>query len=52
MMTAGLVAGKSESGRGLPPTHNFKDVHHPCWGGGCTESGAASAWAAAHSFPQ
>jgi hypothetical protein len=52
MMTAGLVVGKSEPGRGLPPTLSFKDVHHPCWGGGCTELGPASAWAAARSFPQ
>jgi hypothetical protein len=42
MMTAGLVVGKSEPGRGLSPALNFKDVHHPCWGGGCAESGPAS----------
>jgi hypothetical protein len=52
MMTAGLMVGKSMSGRGLPPTLSFKDVHHPCWGGGCTKMGPASAWAAARSFPQ
>jgi hypothetical protein len=52
MMTAGLVMGKSEPGCGLPPTLSFKDVHHLCWGGGRTESGAVSAWAAARSFPQ
>jgi hypothetical protein len=52
MMTVGLMVGKSEPGRGLPPTLSFKDVHHPCWGGGCTELGPASVWAAARSFPQ
>jgi hypothetical protein len=52
MMTAGLVAGKSEPGRGLPPTLSFKDVHHPCWGGGCTETGSASTWVAACFFLQ
>jgi hypothetical protein len=52
MMTAGLVAGKSEPDRDLPPTLSFKDVHHPLWGGGCTELGPASAWAVTRSFPQ
>jgi hypothetical protein len=52
MMTVGLMVGKSEPGRGLPPTLSFKDVHHPCLGGGCTELGPASVWAAARSFPQ
>jgi hypothetical protein len=37
MMTANLVVGKSEPGRGLLPALNFKDVHHPCWGGGQAE---------------
>jgi hypothetical protein len=52
MMTVGLVVGKNELGRGLPTALSFKDVHHPCWGGGCTELGLASTWAAARSFPQ
>jgi hypothetical protein len=52
MMTVGLVVGKSESGRGLSLAFSFKDVHHPCWGGGHAELGPASTWAAAHSFPQ
>jgi hypothetical protein len=52
MMTVGLVVGKSESGRGLSLALSFKDVHHPCWGGGHAELGPASAWAAARSFPQ
>jgi hypothetical protein len=33
-MTTSLVVGRSKPGRGLPPALSFKDVHHPCWGGG------------------
>jgi hypothetical protein len=51
MMTVGLMVGKSEPGHGLPPTLSFKDVHHPCWGGGCTELGPASAWAGGPLLP-
>jgi hypothetical protein len=36
----------------LQTSLGFKDFHHPCWGGGCTELGPASTWAAARSFPQ
>jgi hypothetical protein len=52
MMTASLVVGKSELGRGLSLALSFKDVHHPCWGGRCAELGPAFAWAAARFFPQ
>jgi hypothetical protein len=45
MMTVGLVVGRSKRGYGLCPALSFKDVHHPGWGGGCTELGPASAWA-------
>jgi hypothetical protein len=38
-MTTSLVVGRSKSGCGLPPVPSFKDVHHPCWGGGCVELG-------------
>jgi hypothetical protein len=38
-MTTSLVAGRSKPGYGLPPALSFKDVHHPCWGGGCAELG-------------
>jgi hypothetical protein len=38
-MTTSLVVGRSEPGCGLPPALSFKDVHHPCWGGGCVELG-------------
>jgi hypothetical protein len=37
-MAASLVVGKSEPGRGLSLALSFKDVHHPCWGGGRAES--------------
>jgi hypothetical protein len=39
------VVGRSKPGCGLCPALSFKDVHHPGWGGGCTELGPASAWA-------
>jgi hypothetical protein len=38
MMTASIMVGKSEPGRGLSLALSFKDVHHPCWGGGRAES--------------
>jgi hypothetical protein len=36
-MTTSLVVGRSKPGCGFPPALSFKDVHHPCWGGGCAE---------------
>jgi hypothetical protein len=36
-MTTSLVVGRSKPGCGLPPALSFKDVNHPCWGGGCAE---------------
>jgi hypothetical protein len=36
-MTTSLVVGRSKLGCGLPLALSFKDVHHPCWGGGCAE---------------
>ena len=39
-MTASLVVGKSELGRGLSLALSFKDVRHPCWGGGRAELGS------------
>jgi hypothetical protein len=44
--------GEERAGLWPPPALSFKDFHRPCWGGGCIESGPASAWAAARSFPQ
>jgi hypothetical protein len=37
-MTTSLVVERSEPGCGLPPALSFKDVHHPCWGGGRAEA--------------
>jgi hypothetical protein len=51
-MTTSLVVGRSKSGRGLPSVLSFKDVHHPCWGGGCAELGPTSAWVVVRFFPQ
>jgi hypothetical protein len=45
MMTTSLVVGRSKPGCGLCPALSFKDLHHPCWGGGRGESGPTSAWA-------
>jgi hypothetical protein len=39
-MTTSLVVERSEPGYGLPPALSFKDVHHPCWGGGRAELGS------------
>jgi hypothetical protein len=36
-MTTSLVVERSEPGCKLPPLLSFKDVHHPCWGGGQAE---------------
>jgi hypothetical protein len=44
-MTTSLVVGRSKPSCGLCPALSFKDLHHPCWGGGQGESGPASAWA-------
>jgi hypothetical protein len=45
MMTTSFVVGRSKPGCGLCPALSFKDVHHPGWGGGCTELEPASVWA-------
>jgi hypothetical protein len=45
MMTTSSMVGRSKSGCGLCPALSFKDLHHPCWGGGRGESGPASTWA-------
>jgi hypothetical protein len=39
MMTTSSMVGRSEPGCGLCPALNFKDLHHPCWGGERAESG-------------
>jgi hypothetical protein len=39
MVTISFVVGKRRPGCGPPPALSFKDVHHPCWGGGWAELG-------------
>jgi hypothetical protein len=36
-VTTSSMVGRSEPGCGLCPALNFKDLHHPCWGGGWAE---------------
>jgi hypothetical protein len=45
MVTTSSMVERSKSGCGLCPALSFKDLHHPCWGGGRGEPGPASAWA-------
>jgi hypothetical protein len=40
-----LMVGRSKPGCGLCPALSFKDLHHPCCGGGRGEPGPAFAWA-------
>jgi hypothetical protein len=39
------MVGRSKPGCGLCPALSFKDLHHPCCGGGRGKSGPASTWA-------
>jgi hypothetical protein len=34
MVTTSLMVGRSKPGCDLCPALSFKDLHHPCWGGG------------------
>jgi hypothetical protein len=36
-VTTSLMVGRSKLGCGLCPALSFKDIHHPCWGGGRDE---------------
>jgi hypothetical protein len=36
-VTSSSMVGRSEPGCDLGPTLSFKDLHHPCWGGGRAE---------------
>jgi hypothetical protein len=36
-VTTSLMVGRSKPGCDLCPALNFKDLHHPCWGGGRAE---------------
>jgi hypothetical protein len=38
-MTTSSMVGRSKPGCGLCPALSFKDLHHPCWGGGRAEPG-------------
>jgi hypothetical protein len=42
---------RSKPGCGLCPALSFKDLHHPCWGGGRGEPGPAIAWAGVPLLP-
>jgi hypothetical protein len=44
-MTTSSMVGRSKPGCGLCPALSFKDLHHPCWGGGRGKSGPTSMWA-------
>jgi hypothetical protein len=39
MVTTSSMVGRSKPGCGLCPALSFKDLHHPCWGGGRGEPG-------------
>jgi hypothetical protein len=45
MVTTSSMVGRSKPGCDLCPALSFKDLHHPCWGGGRGEPGPAFAWA-------
>jgi hypothetical protein len=43
-VTTSSMVGRSKPGCGLCPALSFKDLHHPCRGGGRGEPGPAFAW--------
>jgi hypothetical protein len=51
MVTTSSMVGRSKPGCGLCPALNFKDLHHPCWGGGRGEPGPAFVWAGVPLLP-
>jgi hypothetical protein len=51
MVTTSSMMGRSKPGCGLCPALSFKDLHHPCWGGGRGEPGPAFAWAGVPLLP-
>jgi hypothetical protein len=51
MVTTDSMVGRSKLGCGLCPALSFKDLHHPCWGGGRGEPGPAFAWASVMLLP-
>jgi hypothetical protein len=50
-VTTSLMVGRSKPGCGLCPALSFKDLHHPCWGGGRAEPGPTFAWAGVPLLP-
>jgi hypothetical protein len=50
-VTTSSMVGRSKPGCGLCPALSFKDLHHPCWGGGRGEPGPAFAWASVPLLP-
>jgi hypothetical protein len=50
-VTTSLMVGRSKPGCGLCPALSFKDLHHPCWGGGRGEPGPAFTWAGISLLP-
>jgi hypothetical protein len=44
-VTTSSMVGRSKTGYDLCLALSFKDLHHPCWGGGRGEPGPAFAWA-------
>jgi hypothetical protein len=51
MVTTSLMVGRTKPGCGLCFALSFKDLHHPCWGGGRAELGPAFAWAGVPLLP-
>jgi hypothetical protein len=50
-VTTSSMVGRRKPGCGLRSTLSFKDLHHPCWGGGRGEPGPAFAWAGVPLLP-
>jgi hypothetical protein len=51
-VTTGSMVERSKPGCGLCPALSFKDLHHPCWGGGGrAELGPAFVWAGVQFLP-
>jgi hypothetical protein len=50
-VTTSSMVGRSKPGCGLCPALSFKDLHHPCWGGGRGELGPAFTWASVPLLP-
>jgi hypothetical protein len=50
-VTTSSMVGRSKSGCSLCPALSFKDLHHPCWGGGRAEPEPAFVWAGVPLLP-